>query len=111
MTEGTVVIIRGQVTGDLVVEQHDLDGEAEALILHLDRAAPVAGFRKVSPVDGVMNIRSGPGTLNSITGKLTGATEAIEEKILDQDNIWVRIGFRQYVARIYKGTVYCVYDG
>ena len=109
MADGNVVIIRGQVSGDLVVEQHELDGEAEALILHLDRAAPVAGFRKLRPVDKVMNIRSGPGIVNSITGKLTEATEAIEEKVIDQDNIWVRIGFRQYVARIYKGTVYCVY--
>jgi hypothetical protein len=112
MTNGKVIIIRGQVAGNLVIEEHDLDGEAEALIMHLDQSAPAAGFRKIQPLrDNRMNIRSKPTIADNIVGSLHGSTEVIEEIKLDEFNIWVRIGFNQYVALIYRGAVYCEYVG
>lgn len=106
MSSGNVIIIRGQVTGDLVLEQFDLDGEAEALILHLDKS-PL--LRKIHPVSGRMNIRTRPAIEDNIVGKLLGEADVIEEHCIDDDNIWVRIGHHQYVARIYQGTEYCIY--
>jgi len=109
MTDGKVIIIRGQVTGDLAFEEHFLDGEAEALILHLDHAEQQPGYQKIRPIGDVMNIRSEPRIANNIIGKLDQETEAIEEHYIDTANVWVRIGFRQYVALIYGGTIYCRY--
>ena len=41
--------------------------------------------------------------------KAPGYTEAIEEIAIDEFNVWVRIGYNQFVALVYRGTVYCEY--
>jgi hypothetical protein len=114
MTDGAVIVIRGQVTSDLGIEKYIVNGGLEALVVHLDHAPepvdPPAGLRKIRPIDrNVMNIRGEPKIGDNIIGKLDRETEAIEELIIAAGEVWVRIGFHQYVAMVYGGKLYCEY--
>ena len=69
-------------------------------------------LRKVRARD-TYNMRSGAGTNHARIGYFQGGTtaEALEE-IQDGDDIWLRVGYGQFVAYRHKGTQFCEYvDG
>lgn len=54
-----------------------------------------------------LNVRSGPGTNNSVVGVLhNGDIVDVIFAVPDNDNLWLRIGWRQYCAMKYNGAVY-----
>ena len=113
MSEGNIVIVRGHIAGPLDCEAFPIIGEVDAIVVQLERdpeyQPPPA---KVSKVRALLsyNVRKGPSTRymafdTFIKGHVTEALEEAE----DGDNTWVRIGYNQWVARIYNGQTYCEY--
>ncbi len=61
---------------------------------------------KVRIVAAMLNIRSGPGVENRITGTLLIDTEvAVLRKITMGGNVWLQIGYEQYIAMKYEGNI------
>ena len=104
-------IIKGYLVEPLDVAEFPIDGKADAIIIHLEPGeipeTPI--MHRIEPIDdNVMNIRKEPVIGNNVIGKLVEATEAIQE-LESGSNVWVKIGYQQWVARIYNGKVYCAY--
>lgn len=60
---------------------------------------------KARVVAVVLNIRSGPSVENQITGTLTsGAEVEALRKITQGNNVWLQIGYQQYVAMKFDGN-------
>jgi hypothetical protein len=54
----------------------------------------------------MLNIRSGPGLENRITGTLiSGAEVGVLRKIRQGNDIWLQIGHEQYIALRYEGNI------
>jgi Peptidase family M23/Bacterial SH3 domain len=57
-------------------------------------------------VVGTLNIRSGPGVENRIAGTLVMDDKVdVLRKIPKENNIWLQIGYQQYVAMQYEGSI------
>lgn len=106
--DGNIHIIRGHLAGPLKAEELPIAGEVEAIIIDL-RPAEMAARPKVEARTR-LNVRDGPGTNYNIVGKFEqyDVTDALEEKQMGED-IWVRIGYHQWCAMLYRGVVYCAY--
>jgi uncharacterized protein YraI len=93
------------------IEEVEYSSPAEALIVHVKAgdAEPASVIHKARAITG-LNIRQGPGINYADIGDLPKDTtvEVLEEQRPGND-VWVRIGYRQWCAMLYQGKTYMEY--
>ena len=63
-------------------------------------------LNKAQVCTAILNIRSGPSTENRIVGNLSEGTKvAVIRKAVRGDNIWLQIGYEQYIAMKHDGFI------
>jgi len=96
----------------LVRTVDELDGEPGEVVVPEppeDTGTEPASFpelHKARVVTPVLNIRSGPSTDNRIVGYLSeGIKVAVIQKTMEGNNIWLQIGYEQYIAMRHDGYI------